>query len=84
MSFNKFGKFILVVGIIIFSYGWILYSNNSPIENNTFNFRQRVENDIENSRRFEKRENASSFMIGGGIASIVGIGIVISSKKSES
>lgn len=83
MNYNKFGKLILFLGIIIFAWGGFQYLGNQPLDNNSLKLRERVETNSANAQRNLKRDSASNKMIAGGVVAFIGIAISFSAGDNK-
>ena len=94
MDFKKFGIFILILGILVLSYGGIQWVSNQPKNFNSaeskpsiFGGRDDLGNylNVQNTNlvRAGKRKDAIKAMIAGGIIVFVGIGMLFSAKKKD-
>ncbi len=94
MDFNKFGKIIGIIGVLIFIYGIIQFAVNQPKQfdpsesKQTILGRDDLGNMLEvhtvNMIRERKRDEATTIIIIGGIISVIGFGMWYSSKKTKS
>ena len=91
MSYKKFAKFIIALGIIILAGSGIYYVVNQPAEfksSRSQNFMDAL-NDMgksldvmgQNFVREQRRKTAVKIMIGGGLVLFLGIGISVSAKE---
>ena len=94
MDFNKFGKVVLALGILIVLVGVIQISSNQPKKFNrskskttVFGGRNDLGNmldvNITNMSRNEKRKKATNVLIVGCIVSFIGLGMSASSSKKN-
>jgi hypothetical protein len=90
MDFKKFGRIVLIIGVLIFLYGGIQWLTNQPKQFNSAESRQTILGrddlgnmlsvNMENSARSANRDEATTIMIVGGIVCFIGFGISYSTK----
>jgi len=86
MDSKKLGKVVLILGLLVLSYGAVQWASNPPgekinrVEGSGLAFEKVWGHDIRSS---EKRDNAIKILIAGGLMALVGLGLSYSSKKKE-
>lgn len=84
MDFNKFGKVVLILGILVLLYGGFQWVSNQHQEiKKTAGLSMSMNEINESSRRSSKLDDAIKILIAGGIVAFVGLGISYSAKKKE-
>jgi hypothetical protein len=92
MDFKKFGTIVLILGLLIFSYGCFQWITNQPKKFNPaesgrsiFGGRDDLGNMLNvqttNLVRSGKREGAIKILVTGGIVAFIGLGISCSAKR---
>ena len=86
MDFRKLSTFILAFGIALFAFGAFQYASNRPVNmketDNPFQDMANAFSSIgKNIGRAEKREDARTMMIAGGVIAFAGVAVRYSAKK---
>jgi hypothetical protein len=84
MDFKKFGRVVLILGIVVVLYGGFQWVSNQPQEiKQTPGLSMSMNEISENSRRSSKKDDAIKTLMAGGIVAFVGLGISYSANKKE-
>lgn len=86
MDFRKLSSFILAFGIAVFAYGAFEYMSNRPVsvkesDNPIEDMAHAFSSIGKNIGRAEKRDEAKTLMIAGGVIAFAGMAVRASSKK---
>jgi hypothetical protein len=80
VDFKKFGKVILILGVVILSYGALKWLSNQPKASERHG---NVINHFDNSEADSNRSAAITILVAGGLVAVVGLGISYSSTSKE-
>lgn len=89
MNLRLFSKFVIAVGAFILFCGFVYYVDNIPEQLDSKKYRG-VDNwskyfrkEAENARRMRNLGDAAVVLMIGGAITVVGVGLFVSSRKSE-
>ena len=86
MDAKKLGKIVLILGLLVLSFGAVQWASNPPgerinrIDGSGLAFEKIWGHDIRSS---EKRDNAIKILTVGGLIALVGLGLSYSTNKKE-
>ena len=92
MDFRKFGRFVLLIGVLIVAYGLVQIVTNQPIKSKRSDDRgglaealnemgTAITSIAENSNRERARKTAVKIIFAGGVVAVLGVGIRASARS---
>lgn len=83
MDFKKLAKFIIILGIVIFAVGGLMYITNLPVHSSKGGWGGFFEETDKNIIRKVKRGDAGKVMVGGVVVAFIGFAIGASAKEQK-